>query len=285
MMGTQVLLEEQDIAEALQLLTNEEAVDIIRNIRNKNLSAREFTALMKETFPDIDDKQSSKIQKASKEFLNNYDSKIKTVKLRVERNLCPTGREGDYIDDYKISDTKLECNICEKTFEKKKEINKHIKTEHKKKDIEEYVKEDPELLNYKCSPFFWPYIKAKEKAPLPQSTQTEEELRKRIEIDKKDKIHKSKRIKVLEQENDALRQQKETVTGERNALLELQMARNETEDEDLETLDEDYIDNDDNGNSGKGFEVPPGKELIILERQSSITDKAYHGTKVSIFTY
>ena len=95
------------------------------------------------------------------------------------------------------------------------------------------------MLNYKCSPFFWPYIKAKEKAPLPQSTQTEEELRKRIEIDKKDKIHKSKRIKVLEQENDALRQQKETVTGERNALLELQMTRNETEDDDLETLDED----------------------------------------------
>ena len=37
MMETQVLLEEQDIAEALQLLTNEEAVDIIRNIWNKNL--------------------------------------------------------------------------------------------------------------------------------------------------------------------------------------------------------------------------------------------------------
>ena len=253
----QLLLQDQEIVEALDdVENNEEAMNAIKQLFNENHSVYGFAEALKRKFPEVDLMNSSRVQKRSKEFLVEYKSKERAAQIRAERAVCSTGKKQDYVDCYQIIDKSFECNICQNNFEKNKEINKHIRNEHKKEEIEQALSEDDELLRFKASKFIWPGIKSESrgKADLVAATRTEEEYKNQIEMDKEIKIYQRAKIKTL-------KKNLEITICERDALKK--------------AAEEESMDDD-----ATGFAVTPEKDFIIMERSSSITEGAYHGTKV-----
>lgn len=253
----QLLLQDHEIVEALDLETNEEAMNTIKQLFNdENLTVYGFAEALKRKFNEVDVRNSTRLQKRCKDFLVAYKSKEYAAQKRAEREVCSTGRKQDYVDCYQIIDKSFECNICQNNFEKKKEINKHIRNEHKKEEIEQAVSRDDELLRFKASTFIWPGIKSESrvKADLVAATRTEEEYKNQIEMDKEIKIYQRAKIKTL-------KKNLEITICERDALKK--------------AAEEESMDDD-----ATGFAVTPEKDFIIMERSSSITEGAYHGTKV-----
>ena len=252
----QLLLEDHEIVQALDLKNNEEAIELIKKLlSDENLSVHGFADALKNTFNDVDLPNSTKVKQSCKEFLKHYNNQVAAAQLRAERKVCSaTGKEYDYVDCIQITDKSFECSICHNNFDNKKEIKKHIKSQHKKKEIEEAFSEDDKLLSYKASTFVWPYIKKKERGDVDPTeatiaTYTEEELKNQIKMDKEIKMHHRTKIKTLEKEL-------EIAISEKDALKE--------------AAEEESMD------------VTPGKNFIIMERSSSITEGAYHGTKVRL---
>ena len=269
----QLLVQQQEIVQALDQKTNEEAREIIKELQKKNLSDIDFADALKTIFVETDLIQIPRLLKYCKEFLQQYDNQIRKAQKNAERKVCSTGWKEDYEDCYKIFGKSFECNFCQNNFEQKKEINKHIKNEHKKKEIEKAVSEDEELLTYKESLFCCHGINSKGVPHRPKAVlkakapNTVEEYENRIELDKQLNVHHRTKIRRMEEELSAEKERAD------NAIAELEALK--------ETVEESAID-DVTESQNDTIIVPRGKDLIIKERNSSITEGAYHGIKVRL---
>ena len=261
-------LTEAQIIDLLNDPSNDDFYRYATDLKNRLDSERGFAIELNKKFPDVDTTSHHRIYKIVEKFCKEYKTKHDAAYLRAERKVK--------IDKlYLTQGVELRCTICGIIEKSKSKIKKHIRGLHLSTDIKNAVDEDEILAEYKSAPFFLQGIRNKPNvAPPPTHSEKVQILLNKHSLQKHDIQDLCKELK---------RERKRS--GDAEARAEDEKRRADILEEDLRKLqEENNLDNtipEELEPVDEAFIDAPGplKSYITIDRASSISDGAFHGTK------